>query len=63
MTTLRHHAANQPHPEGLDSVDFYVRNGHRLHARALREGLRSMIDLFRDLGRRRRRSRATAWRL
>lgn len=52
MTTLTSHAANQRHPEGFDSVDFYVRNGHRLHARAAGEGFAFLRDLLRRFGRR-----------
>jgi hypothetical protein len=43
--------------EAVDSVDFYVRYGRALHARAMREMLRSLL---RSLGRRRV-SRRPAW--
>jgi len=52
MTNLDRHAANQIHPGGVDSVDFYIRNGHRLHARAAREGFTMVLRLLRDLVRR-----------
>jgi hypothetical protein len=61
MTTFTTHAANQPHPAGFDSIDFYTRNGHRLHARAAGESFAFVLRLLRGLGRRSGRQDAT-WR-
>lgn len=63
MNRQSEHALYREQPGGgTDSIDFYIRNGRALHARAMRESLQMMVEVFRNLGRRRRRARATAWR-
>lgn len=52
MASLDTHAARHAHPGGFDSIDFYVRNGHALHARAAREGLGLIWQALRDFIRR-----------
>ncbi|MDX1539834.1 MAG: hypothetical protein R3349_00380 [Geminicoccaceae bacterium] len=52
MTTLNTHASRHTHPGGFDSIDFYTQNGHRLHARAAREGVAVIWQMLRDLIRR-----------
>lgn len=52
MTRLQDHAAKHSHPNGFDSIDFYTRNGHALHARAAREGLGVVWQMLRSLTRR-----------
>jgi hypothetical protein len=52
MDTLNTHPSRQRHPAGFDSIDFYTRNGHALHARAAKEGYGLIWQMLRDFFRR-----------
>lgn len=52
MTATDTHAARRSHPASFDSIDFYTRHGHALHARAAREGFGLIWQALRDFVRR-----------
>jgi hypothetical protein len=47
MTRLSARNPCQHQPDDFDSVDFYTRNGHTLHARAAREGFGLVWQMLR----------------